>query len=427
MKRTFNLTLHVQLEIEETTPTVPIDSNPPTDPVDPQPPVTSGKKFYGINTMPYRDVELIKFFGSARVLCAGHWIWPDKDGIYVQPLYQGEKPAGNGLDKLLTALNTAGVEPALCIHGTPEWLFPTVKPGEGDGGNEYPPIRPGTDRTKPESYAEYANMLRNMAARYGYSTGQSNLSVSKQVRYPGSEQVIKTGMKVLKYLEPWNENRKWWKRKTDATGKDLPTEYFTVQETAAFMLACYMGIKAGDDKMKVIFPGSVDCDPQWFKDLDAEFKKINGGKWPCDVIAIHWYNNKNKGQRKYPPDWEKNGSCMPWDDPTVQDFYWVRDFVKNTLKMELWLNEYGCDTILDSPMANPGKEAWQAEYAVKATKWFKEQGVNRCFFYHIADEPGVKGKGGLYQSSGIYTGEDVGMQPKPVLAAMKAMIEADKA
>jgi hypothetical protein len=390
---------------------------------DKQPPVNSGSEYYGVCTFPWVPVAKLKPFGSARIYCASHWIW-QKDGLFIQPMFQAETAVAHGIDEMLENMKHKGVSPLLCIHQTPEWLFKT---GDGTNGNDFPPTAFSQSRTNPIAYLEYAQFLWQVAARYGRKVHTNGLKVSKISRWTGDvPQVAKSGLDLLNFIEPWNECDKWWKRQE---GKH--TEYFEPEEMAAFLSACYdghegfipnAGIKNADESMQVVLPGLTGCDMKYIKRMDSWFEANRNDKdWPCDIFNIHWYNNNGNTADKYPPSWNEMGAIKPQIDRALPQFLDVKQFVQN-MGMPLWVTEFGCDSKGPSPMGHPDGEQGQADLIEACYAFYKEHGVERAFMFNAINEPG-QDSGGLWQNCGVYTNEATGMKPKKIVEKLQQIIK----
>ena len=407
--KTYTLNLSVKEKTEDT------DTNTNTDPD----PVKAKTKFFGVCTFPWVPVEKLKPFGSARIYCASHWIW-QTDGLFIQPMFQAETATAHGIDELLLNMKNADIDPLLCIHQTPEWLFKT---GNGTGGNDYPPTEFPQARTSPTAYAKYAKFLWQVTARYGRKVHTDGVKVSKQSRWAGDvPQTVKTGLDLLKFIEPWNECDKWWKRQ-----EGQHTEYFEPEEMAAFLSACYdghegaipdAGIKNADESMQVVLPGLTGCDMAYIKRMDAWFEANRKDKdWPCDIFNIHWYNNSGNTADKYPPTWNEMGAINPEQDKALPQFLAVKQFAYNA-GMDLWVTEFGCDSRGPSPMGHPEGEAGQANLIKACYEFYAKHGVKRAFMFTAINEPG-QNNGGFWQNCGVYTNGESGMQPKKVFETIK--------
>ena len=376
-------------------------------------PTTTTNTFFGVNTFPWVPVEKLKPFGSARIYCSSNWIW-QPDGLFVQPMFQAETAVAHGIDDVLKNMKANNISPLLCIHQTPEWLFKT---GDATGANDYPPVNTNMARNTPISYSQYVKMLYQVAARYGDTVVDTkNLSVSKKARWTGDiPQQVLTGQKLLKFIEPWNEPDKWWKK---VDGKF--TEYFTPEETAAFMSACYDGheglipfggIKTADPSMKVVMPGLTGCEWNYINSMDIWFKaNRKDKKWPCDIFNLHYYNNNGNIAGKYPPTWTNSGAIAITQDKSLIDLTKIVQFVK-TLNIPLWVTEFGCDSKEPSQMAVVGGEKSQGEIIKSDFVYYKQNSVDRAFVFNISDEPNAA-NGGLWQSSGLLTTQASGYNPK---------------
>jgi len=402
---------------------------PPTDTtvVVVPPPGTTGKAAIGVNTFPWIPIEKLTPFGSVRIYIGSHWIWRP-GGLFIQPMFQAETEYAHGIDEYLTKCKSAGIDPLLCIHQTPEWY---VNTGRDDGGNDYPPVKTGMSRTDPKSYKDYASMLFQVAARYGRQTHPPDkLRVDVTPRWSGDVvNTKKTALDLCKYIEPWNETDKWWKRQQGQN-----TEYFTPDETAAMMSACYdghegtlgagAGIKVADPSMVVVMPGLTDFDVQYITKLDLWFKaNRKDKKWPCDVFNLHHYSNTGNAATIHPPTWNQNGACVPALDKNFSGIKFLVGFARAN-GMKTWITEFGADSKNPSQMG-AGSEAKQAEIITETYKAYFAEGVERCFVFMAADEPGAA-SAGLWQTCGVLTNRVSGYAQKESWFAVEKLSKESK-
>jgi len=364
------------------------------------------KQRIGTNTFPWVPLSKLSPFGTVRVYFAAHWGWRP-GGLAIQPMHQAETQETHGMDEYLERCKSANITPLMCIHQTPEWYSPT---GRQDGGSDIAPNKPGTIRTDPKSYSDYAAFLWQVTARYGRKAWpESALRVDRTPRWSGD--ILndkKSGLGLLKYIECWNETDKWWKIGTP--------EYFTPPEAAALMSACFDAIKEADPSMQVVMPGLTDFNMDYLRQMDAWFT-VNRPKkdWPCDIMNFHHYSHLGNKKGQFPPYWFDSGACAPDKD---QNFSTVAEVVAfaNALGKKVWITEFGCDTRPPSWMHVQGGEQAQGALLTATYKAYFDAGIERCYMFNSVDEYGI----GLYQSSGILSSEANGFKPKP------AWLEIDK-
>lgn len=397
------------------------DATGPVDPpviVEPPvvvyPPVTAKNKRVGVNCRPWNPFSIFPGIGLFRTYISSQYAW-QPEGLFVQPMAQAYTNTTNGFDDYFQRAKDAGVDVLACIHQTPEWYIGT---GRQDGGNDRPPTKLA-DRADPKGYKDYAGFLFQFAARYGrVKHPDSILRVDTHAQYPNQPKNVKrSGLGTLAYMEPWNEPSKWWL-------KPGP-EYFTPEETAALMSACYdghegtlgagVGIKTADPSMVVVMPGLTNFELPYFAAMGEWFKKNRkDGKWPCDVLSTHHYSSTGNLPEVHPPNWPESSGCGPEQD---KDFLTVRKlkaFAKS-LGLPLWITECGgYDTLAPSPLHIKSSDPTAPGRAmVETCKAYFAEGVERVILYDGTNEPG--GGPGLFQTSGLTENEANQYKPKPAL------------
>jgi len=411
--------IEVELEVIGTDPVI-IDPPPPPVP-------TAGFKV-GVNGFPWLPHRLLDSIGIKWVRCymASGWAWRP-GGLFIQPLFQAETEEAHGMDDYLTKAKSLGVNVLLCSHQCPEWVRNT---GRGDGNNDFAPIPKGAKRDDPASYKDYASFLFQIAARYGrVKHADSVLRVDTTSRWNGDiPNVKKSGLDLLKYLEPWNEPDKFWVKGTEA--------YFEPEETAAMMSACYdghegrlgagVGIKTADPSMVVVMPGLSDYATEYETKMTTWFSANRTDKsWPCDIMNWHHYSNIGNKAGQYPAQWKDSGACLPKDDA---NFDTVLDRVRRSkdIGKKVWITEFGADRNAPSMMHSKGvgktDAAFQAEIIIESIKAYKAAGVDAVFIFNGCDE-NSGADGGQFESSGIFTSQADGYKPTPASEALRAYLK----
>lgn len=393
--------------------------------VDPPPPPINDDGFkVGVNGFPWMPLRLIQGIGMKWVRCyvASGWIWRP-NGLFIQPMFQAETQETHGLDDYLRRAKETDINPLMCIHQTPEWYRNT---GRGDGNNDYAPLKAGARRDDPASYKDYASFLFQVAARYGrVKHPDSALLVDTTPRWSGDIQnVKKSGLDLLNYIEPWNEPDKFWVKGTEA--------YFEPEQAAAMISACYdghewalgsgAGIKAADPSMVVVMPGITDFNLPYIQKMNDWFlANRKDKKWPCDVLNVHHYSNKGNRKGQYPAQWENEGACMPTSDLNFSTISDVVNFATGMGK-RLWVTEFGADKVAPSMMlANGGlktNEMFQAEIIIESIKAYKAAGVDGVFVFNGIDDYGAA-DGGQFETCGIFSSEATGYKPFIAANALK--------
>ena len=402
---------------------IPPGTTPPKDTTPINPPIppsdTSGWiAGIGINTMPWVPLEKLTMFSTVRLYVASGWIWRP-GGLFVQPMYQAETEYAHGIDDYLYRAKALGIDVLPCVNLTPDWYAGV---SNGTGSNNYPPIKKGLSRTDPNSYKDYAEFWFQFVARYGSKKHpDSDLKVDATPRWNNDiPNVKKSGLNLIKHVEINNEIDIWWLKGGE--------QYVTPQEHVAMLVAVMDAIKRADSNMKIVMAGLTGLDLAYLKEMDAEFKRL-GKQWP-DVINCHYYTHEGNQYAKWPPTWWNSGATFPEND---KGFPYVNEVIKfcENINRPLWITEFGCDSKPPSWMHIGGSkygmtdEQAQGRLLVETYKAYFAAGVERCYSFMAADEPGSNG--GLWQTSGILRNKSNNWQEKPAWYAMKNYVNSLKA
>ena len=308
---------------------------------------------------------------------------------------------------------------------------PTRYTNEGDNHmvQEQIPVRKGANKLDPASYKAHAAYLFQYAARYGHRVFPK--SKFKQLIIPRThpEEIPKTGMGMVEYMESWNEQDKWWWQGTH------PNTYFPPKVYMAMLSADYdghgntlgagIGIKNADPNMKVVMGGLAQADLSYIREM-VKWAKINRSQLgssvdilPFDVLNIHHYigNNKNflqSTQGVSPEHADLRGFLKTFDN--------YRDSLNRAMgtDLELWLSEFGYDTYIPGSTGKPVVIAPQIgpndSYEVQGqwiTRIYLEAlaaEIDRAMLFFLRDEQ--TSYVGLYSSSGILESKENGYKPK---------------
>jgi hypothetical protein len=409
--------LNVELEKIGSSPEIPDNSTP----------VKAG--FVGACAHPWNPLDKLKGF-NIRLYIDAAWIWTAK-GLYINPMKQAKAQTAFGmLDEYFNEAAKLGVDVAPCVLRCPDWLN-GYSENNGTNSNDYPPIRKGADRLDPKSYEEYAGFWEQLAMRYGTRTFPDNkLKIDTTPRWTNDiPNVKKSGLGALdldkggvriKYFEIGNEVMKWWNRGTDKEGT-----YMNAKEFATMLLVVYRAIRKVSD-IGVIMGGTTGFELPYIKEMFAHIEKIAPGEKFTDKIVIHNYSNLFNERDKWPPTWRDSAACMPSEDkafPAIND---IVSFAKSR-GMEVWVNEFGCDSEPPSWMHINGSryglsdQDAQAKQIVESFKAYAAAGVERAYMFMFADEQGGPG---LWQRCGLVAGENKGYAEKPAYQAVKKLIQA---
>lgn len=396
--------------------TPPKDTTPINTPIPPAD--TSGWiAGIGINTLPWVPLEKLTMFSTVRLYVAAGWIWRP-GGLFVQPFWQAQTAYADGLDDYLYRAKGLGIDVLPCVNLTPDWYAGV---SDGSGSNNYPPIKKGLSRTDPNSYKDYAEFWFQFAARYGSKKHpDSDLKIDVTPRWNNDvPNVKKSGLGLLKYVEINNEVDIWWLKGGE--------QYVTPAEHVAMLVAVMDAIKRADPNMKVVMAGLTGLDFTYLKEMDSEFKR-RGKQWP-DVVNCHYYTHEGNQYAKWPPTWWNSGATFPEND---KGFPYISEVIKfcKSINRPLWITEFGCDSKPPSWMHIDGSkygttdEQAQGRLLVETYKAYFAAGVERCYSFMAADEPGSNG--GLWQTSGILRNKSNNWQEKPAWYAVKNYVNSLK-
>ena len=362
------------------------------------------------NSFHWVPTDYTGIFDMIRFYVDTNWINETKGLYKFQPAYS----ARGEFDNYLTKLKSLNIEPVFCLHNCPKWL----QTEQGINDQEAAPSIPGMSRTDPAAYRHFAEACFQIAARYGQTTHpNSALKVDESERWTneGKNAVI-SGLKLLRYIEVWNEPNKFWRGNSPAN--------MTPQEYAAMLSACYdghegklgagYGIKTADRQMQVVMGGLAGLNSDYLLAMGKWFSENRTDKkFAADVMNAHHYCNEDPygvnirgaspeadGLRFRLAGFKKNCEIVAKDTP-------------------LWLTEFGYDTDPGSPQYVHENE--QGKLLVRSFHEGAASGISAMFIYNSNDEPNPKA--GLYTSSGFLYGESKTPQysPKvayPVLATM---------
>ena len=209
-------------------------------------------------------------------------------------------------DHALELAEEAGAQVIMAVSETPQWASGASNPN-----------------TPPVDAADYADFMRDMAARYN-------------------------GRVVA--WEVWNEpnHPRFWNPAPDAAGY------------ARLLTAAYPAVKAGDPAAKVLFGGIAHNDYEYLEDVYAADPGIGDS---FDVMATHPYTAG--GQAPAEVDRDEAGRMTT---TSFRAFGEVRDVMRDHGDLQpIWLTEFGWSTNSDVQHPLGGvTEAQQADYLAQA-------------------------------------------------------------
>lgn len=384
------------------------------------PPVvdTSSKDLViGVNTNHWQPKDKQAKFPGVRYYFPLGWGFTGS-GFYGQPLKQAQKQF-LGTDDYLAYMKSKGTDVLFCGMQTPDWLNGQTN---GTGSNDFPPIRPGLNRSDPKSYGEVASLYKTLAIRYGSKTwppGSYKLDPAGP-RWTGDErQVFKSGLNLVKYIEVGNEPDRWWKIGTP--------EYMTPSEYGAFLCAAYDSIKRADPTIVVVMAGITNFDLAYLKGIKT-FTDGLGRRFPADVVNVHHYSSTGNLPGVHPPTWPLNSGVAPELDKDFGTFAQIVTWSKS-IGLPVWVTELGYDTRPGSPLypipfAGLTSEQVQAQFLTRSILEYIRLGATRTYVYTMADEPNPDA--GLFTSSGLLKGESTGYIEKPSFGSVVNLVNSIK-
>ncbi|HOX83559.1 MAG TPA: fibronectin type III domain-containing protein [Chryseolinea sp.] len=352
-----------------------------------KPNVITMDKFIGANAFVDDPLDKVKAVGFIREY--HNWKW-DEGGAKTYEGYPLNKikfaPSAGAegswnFDTYYAKVKEEGLEISPVIHGNVNWL---------QGSTNFPfedkPLdKAGIKSDDPNSYQAKAHHLFQFAARYG------NTYVKPEKLTLDSDQLFKSGLGLVHYVEDWNEPNKYWLG---------PEAEFHSNEYAAMASANYdghggtmiqgtktFGVKQADPQMKFVMGGTFGIDLDWIEEIQSWFEnnRSNNAFIP-DVLNVHHYSWKNKksAQGGGPPR-------SPEDDNFKEQMMAVVDYRdKHFPNVEVWISEFGWDTNPGSPLAPPAIGSFdvqevQAQWLVRAYLAFAAAGVDRAQMYMLRD------------------------------------------
>lgn len=401
--------------VSGTTPPPP--PPPPTDTTTtpPAPPVTdltTARAVVGVNGFHWVPPGLIQPFSTYRIFSMWEWFEAEVGHFRFEPTTRGN---GN-YDTFLADLKRRGVRPILTLNTCPEWMR---REYGADAGNalEYRPVKAGADPAKPESYREIARACWQITARYGTKTWPASaLLVDTVSQWGGSWPANKklSGLNLLYGLEVWNEPDKWWKKGTP--------NYFEPEQYAAMLSACYdghegrlgpgYGVKGADPTMQVLMAGLTNFDTTYLKRMIVWCKNNRQDhRFPADVVNFHHYCNEHGGLFE-----GFTVGVAPETDRLYEKLSATTAFSQRHLPGKpVWLTETGYDTdsssVQRAQIYGPySRVQVQGVWVLRTYLEAMRAGVSVVDVYNLIDEH--RPEAGLFQSSGLATGEPDGMRPK---------------
>lgn len=334
--------------------------------------LTAGKKI-GFNAFIDDPMTSIMAAGNVREYHNFSWLLDENGQVKFTQGTWGD------MDSYYASMKAQNISIIPCFQGGSSVVSRSDDPPEI-------PTAAGADTTDPASYTVHAQVMYQVAARYGSNTkiDSSTLNVAD-----GSEEKI--GLELMNAAENSNEPNKTWGGKED---------YFTPYELAAMCSADYdghegtisnAGVKAADSDFKLAVGGLLTT--EFVLDYLSEMKlwfdyNRSDGKFAVDIINIHLSPDTT--------DPENSGMIKK-----IQEIQaWIEENAPGT---ELWISEF------EVPMSdceaegvnNHENETYQLRYAQRVARTYLTAigaGVDRVTKFQLRDE-----SSGVYADSGLVT------------------------
>lgn len=377
--------------------------------------------FLGVNALHNQPIDKLKCVGSIREYHP--WQWDEGNGNSSYPGYPNNQYAwspswvsgaawGWDFDETYANFLNAGFDLSPCLQQTAPYML------DNSTNVDQKPISLTDDPEDPNSYQEHAQYLYQFTARYGSNT----IPASNLLLRPGQPMV--SGLSLVKYVENWNEQDKWWR------GREA---YFSPYEMAAMCSADYdghegsmgngYGAKNADPNIKFVMGGLTILGLDYIKSMKlwSDLHRTSG--FPADVLNFHHYSNSSGGQ-----DQAMKDGISPEDDSLKYKLKEIVEYRDRYLPgKEIWLSEFGYDTNPNSPQGaraigqNDVYEV-QAQWLMRSYLEVAAAGVDRAHVYFFADLNALNPN--KFNSSGLVNEKWYGYQPKTSWYYIYAMKKA---
>jgi len=380
------------------------------------PPATGARSAIGTNGFHWVRPDLIAPFSLYRIFSMWEWFEAEEGRFRFEPTSRGN---GN-YDTFLSDLKRRGIRPVLTLNTCPEWM--RAQYPDASKALEYRPVKKGLDPAKPESYREFSRACFQVTARYGGKTWPASALLIDTVSQWGGgwpANTKRSGLGLLYAIEIWNEPDKWWVKNTPA--------YFEPEQYAAMLSAAYdghegrlgpgYGVKTADPNMVVVMGGLTNFDTTYLQRMFAWcYANRKDHRFPADVVNVHHYCNENDGLFQGFTKGVAPETAGVYEKLTafkrLSDALCLR---QNKTALPVWWTEFGYDTNKSSPQRVEAYDIFTTDQAqgiwlVRSYLEGLRAGYQEMCVYNLIDERNPAG--GLFQSSGLATGEPDGMKPK---------------
>ncbi|MGV3641257.1 MAG: hypothetical protein ACO1NZ_12100 [Adhaeribacter sp.] len=358
--------------------------------------------------------QAIRPFGGIR-----HYMdWEKLEGRPGHYTFNPVQSGGWNYDLIYQRCKSQGIEVLACLKTLPQWMIATYPADQQDRENV--PVRFGQDFSQPASYLEQARVAFQFAARYGRNqkVDPALVKVHAVPRWKGDRvNEKKTGLDLIRYMENENERDKWWKgRKAYQTGREYAANLSAFYDGHKNSLGPGAGVKNADPSMQVVMGGLAHPATDYIQgmiDWCREFRgyKADGSVDLCwDVINYHLYSNDAHSSQGGQPS---RGAAPERSNAARVAREFLRFAHQQARGMPVWITETGYDLHPGSPFRAPAigdKSAalTQADWILRSSLLYARWGVERVFFYQLADDKG--GDPGQFATSGLVN-QDRSLRP----------------
>ena len=359
-------------------------TNPVQVPAPTEHPYPLMEDFIGANVLHNQPIDKLKCVGSIREYHPWQWDEGDADTTYKgypnsefawSPSWVSGPGWGWNFDDTYAAFKKAGFDVSPCLQQTPLYLL------EGSKNVDKKPVLSHEDPTDPFSYEEHSRYLYQFTARYG------SIPVSPSKLMLKANQPVKSGLDMVKYVENWNEQDKWWRGREG---------YFSPDEMAAMCSADYdghegalgpgFGVKNADPNIKMAMGGLAGLSLEYIKGMKlwSDFHRSTG--FPADVLNFHHYSNISGGQ-----DGVMRVALSPEEDSLKHKLREIAEYRDRYIPgTEIWVSEFGYDTNPKSvqgcqPIGQNDVYEVQAQWLIRSYLEMAAAGVDRAHMFFFAD------------------------------------------
>lgn len=330
--------------------------------------------------------------------------WIDKPGgLWVNPTWQ----ANINMDVYLERMKRKGIVTVPAINKTPDWRLDGFVPHGYPNRDEVKLAKWLHRAEDPNAYADDAAFFFKIAARYGrVAHPAAALGIDTTLRW-GVRNVERSGLDLLLYIEPGNEEEGWWRDSMARLDpEELAARMSAILDGHEGRMGPGYGIKTADPSMQVVLPGLWNLSWRYLDRMNRWFQ-INrtDKKFAADVLNVHWYINLSNRSDDAPPTWTVG--CSPERDQLQKRLKELTDWRdRNTPGLPIFYSEFGWNTV--NRNTNQGIVAYggltaeqiQANLICRTFVLSIEAGIDRCFVYTASDDGDVS-NGGQWQSTGL--------------------------